>query len=278
MKVTMFASGSTGNSALVQMSGYNILIDCGIPKKNIEENLNKNNLTLSDINFLLITHEHMDHIKSFNSLLKYEDIKILISKGTYNSILETNKHKNIKSFEIMNKRVLTGSIIILNRLEKSIMYHSYQLDNLVIDILPTFHDASESIGFVIRNEEQKMVYITDTGYVHKELFSKINNADLYVLESNHDPVILMHSQRPYPLKMRILSNHGHLSNQDSMVVLAHIIGDKTKVVIHAHISLECNLSQIVEMTRKKVFDEYGIDTSGIEFEIAPAGRGKVHEL
>ena len=77
----------------------------------------------------------------------------------------------------------------------------------------------------------------------------------------------MHSARPYPLKIRILSDHGHLSNVDSMVTLAHIMGPDTKLVMHAHISQECNLSQIVEFTRIKVLEEYGIITEGVNFVI-----------
>ena len=77
----------------------------------------------------------------------------------------------------------------------------------------------------------------------------------------------MASSRPYSLKIRILSDHGHLSNEDSMVVLANVMGPSTKLVMHAHISQECNLTQILELTRKKVFDSFGIDYSNIKFEI-----------
>lgn len=267
VKISVFSSGSSGNCTLVQTNNLNILVDAGISKKAIEENLLEHSLTLNDIQMLLITHEHTDHIKAFNSVLKCDNIVIYLTAGTFNYILEDNKKKNLKLYELMKDRLSKNTIIILNRLENSILYKDVLKLDLVINVLPTFHDASESVGFVIADSDSKLVYITDTGYVHQGLYEYISNADAYILESNHDPSILMHSNRPYHLKMRILSNHGHLSNEDSMVTLAHVIGNKTKLVMHAHISQECNLTQIVEMTRIKVLDEYGIDTSNVKFVI-----------
>ena len=136
-------------------------------------------------------------------------------------------------------------------MEKSIQYPDISLDLTDIVVLPTFHDAVESVGYKIISADQSIVYITDTGYVHQALYPFISNADCYVLECNHDPNILMCSDRPYSLKMRVLSDHGHLSNEDAMVTLAHVLGINTKLVFYAHISQECNLTEIVELTRKK---------------------------
>lgn len=278
MKITVFSSGSSGNCSLLQTEHLNILIDVGITKKNIEQNLIEYSLTLNNIDAIFITHEHIDHIKAFNSLLKYENAKIYMTYGTYKFILDNNEVKNAKLFELMRKRKDDGSIIILNRLSNTIFYESVSLFNLKVDVLPTFHDASESVGFVFEEGQKKLVYITDTGYVHQSLYDRISNADAYVLESNHDPSILMHSSRPYALKLRIISNHGHLSNEDSMVTLAHIIGPKTKLVMHAHISQECNLTNIIELTRKKVLDDYGIDYSQIEFVFTSVNPSKEYEI
>lgn len=230
VKISVFSSGSAGNCTLVQTKDYNILIDVGISKKSIDENLLEHNITLNDIQLIFITHEHIDHIKSFNAILKYENIKIYLPYGTYQYILNGNAKRNPKLCDLMKKRVNDTSIIILNRLEHSMYYKNISLYNLSISILPTFHDASESVGYMLEEDSKKLVYITDTGYVHQALYDQITNAEAYILESNHDPAILMHSNRPYPLKMRILSNHGHLSNEDSMVTLAHVIGNKTRLV------------------------------------------------
>lgn len=278
VKITVFSSGSSGNCTLVQTGKLNILVDVGIGKKSIDENLLVHSLTLNDINAVFITHEHIDHIKAFNSILKYDEIKLFLSYGTYKYILDTNEKKNPKLADLMRKKMENSHIYILNRLDNTIFYQDLDLMGLKVNVLPTFHDAAESIGFVFCEMDKKLVYITDTGYVHQSLYDQISNADAYILESNHDPSILMHSNRPYHLKLRILSNHGHLSNEDSMVTLAHVIGSKTRLVIHAHISQECNLTQIIDMTRKKVLDDYGISTDGIEFVNATPYPMKEYEI
>ena len=140
--------------------------------------------------------------------------------------------------------------------------------------MPMFHDAYETIGFVFTAELKRFVYITDTGYVHNNLYNVISNADAYLLEANHDPEILLASDRPYNLKMRILSDYGHMSNLDSMLTLVNVMGSNTKLVLHAHVSQECNLSQIIELERQKVFKEYDINTDNIEFAILYPRRSK----
>lgn len=279
MKVVVFSSGSDGNVTLVRAANHNILIDAGLSKKCIESNLSNYGLSLKDIDSLLITHEHVDHVKAFPMLLKECQIKIFLTRGTYSYLYNSFENKNkIKACELMKKRVDEGTIIFINRMEKSMLYYSYNLDDLKIEFVPTFHDASESVGFVIHEGEKRIVYITDTGYVHQGLYPYISNADAYILESNHDPEILMHSNRPYPLKIRILSDHGHMSNEDSMLTLVNIIGNNTRLVMHAHISQECNLTQIVEMTRDKIFGEYGINTDQVEFVILAPRPSKEYEV
>lgn len=268
MRIKVFSSGSAGNCTILLFDKFNILVDCGITKKEIEENLNEYFLSIRDIDALLITHEHIDHIKSLPSFLKIEGLPIYMSKGTYNALIDyyMNHKKEAIAYTIQslfNK----GSLYIINKIEDSIFYEPFTIGNCKINTLPLFHDARETIGFSFNWDDKRFVYITDTGYVHQEIYPLISNANAYILESNHDPEILMHSSRPYPLKIRILSDHGHLSNVDSMVTLAHIMGPNTKLVMHAHISQECNLTQIVELTRKKVLDEYAINTEGIEFVI-----------
>ena len=168
---------------------------------------------------------------------------------------------------LINERLKNNTITPIEREQDSMLYPKYIIDDFVVQVLPTFHDASEPIGFTFESNEKKLCYITDTGYVHRDLKDYIYNCDCYILESNHDPELLLHSNRPYHLKLRILSDHGHLSNEDSMVCLANIMGEKTKVVMHAHISEECNLTPILEMTRKRVFDSFNIKRDDITYVI-----------
>lgn len=262
MRVKVLASGSTGNCTYIETNDHKILIDVGISKKMIDFELSNIGVSFSEIDTLLITHEHDDHIKSLGAVLRKSRITCYMTGGTYNAIVR-GKNQSLASLLLEKKDA--GSIILLNRMENSMHYPDISLDSTDIIVLPTFHDAVESVGYKISSDGKSVVYITDTGYVHNALFEVISNAWCYILECNHDPHILMCSERPYSLKMRILSDHGHLSNEDAFVVLAHVMGIDTRLVFYAHISLECNLIEIVEMTRKKVLGDYGIDTSNVEF-------------
>lgn len=268
MKIRVYSSGSKGNCTLISINGTNLLVDVGICKKSIVENLAKDNLSLSDVSAIFLTHEHVDHTCAIPQLLKEDGIVIFTTFGTMSALREYYVIKGKeKIVNLIDSKVANGTIVYINRMENSYLYQSVYINGLSVDVLPTFHDAKEPIGFVFYEENKKLVYITDTGYVHKDLYPIISNADCYILESNHDPEILMHSDRPYHLKIRIISDHGHMSNIDSMITLANVIGVNTKLIMHAHISEECNLSQIVELTRKKVFDEYGLYYDNIEFVI-----------
>lgn len=271
MRIEVLASGSTGNCCYVETNDSKILIDCGISKKQIDFELSKLGIEFSAIGAIFITHEHEDHIRSLGAILRKGNLVCYMTKGTYQAIVN-GKNSSLGTL-LQTKRDL-GSIILLNRIENSILYESINLNNTLINVLPTFHDAIESVGFKIIYDNQSIVYITDTGYVHNSLFEVIANADCYVLEFNHDPQVLLASDRTYALKMRILSDHGHLSNEDAAVVLARVMGEKTKLVFYAHISQECNLTQIIDLTRKKVMNDLGIDTTNVEFVVtSPVATG-----
>lgn len=278
MKITVFSSGSSGNSTLIRTSKFNIIVDLGLSKKCITENLQKVGLTLSDIDYVFITHEHSDHIKAFPQFLRLDNIKIFISKGTLDYIYKFNFNKENNICELINKRLEQNTILLYEKKDESILYHPIELEDLRIDILPLFHDALEPVGFLFKENTTKLTYITDTGYIHKDIMPIIKNSDCYLLESNHDPEILMHSERPYPLKIRILSDHGHLSNEKSMVCLADSMGEKTKLVMHAHVSQECNLDEMIEMTRNDVFRKMNVNTDNINFVILRPYASKEYEI
>lgn len=274
MRIKILASGSSGNCTYIETKDHKILIDVGISKKSIEQELLNIGSNLKAIDTLLITHEHIDHIKSLGTILKTVDLTCYMTSGTYNAIVNENSPLSATLAQKYN----AGYIILLNRLENSILYQDVFLDEILIKVLPTFHDAAEPCGFKIVDDSMSIVYLTDTGYVHQAIYELITNANCYVLECNHDPYILMSSNRTYSLKMRILSDHGHLSNEDAFVTLAKIMGEQTKLVFYAHISQECNLTEIIELTRKKVMTEIGIDTSNVDFVVTSPIATKVYDL
>lgn len=251
MKVLQIASGSKGNCTYIQSDNAKILLDCGISKKRVEEALAKNNFNLKGLDGILITHEHTDHTSCLGIIANATNAPIYLTEGTYNGLSSR-----------IRDRLDINNIHFINH------DSCFEIKDIQIEALQIFHDAIDPVGFTFTQNNRKLVYITDTGYVHNSLFSKITDANCYIFESNHDPEILMESDRPYETKMRILSDHGHLSNQDSAYVLTNVVGPDTNHIIYAHISEECNLVQIVKLTSIRVFKDIGVSTDGIKFEYA----------
>lgn len=214
MKVCVLSSGSKGNSTLVITDKVKILIDLGTTTSYVEAALNNLNVDVKEISHILITHSHVDHIKG---------LKVFIKR--YNPvILVTEDMKNVLEKELGNFR-----------------YEYYEdkkaiIGDLTVNVIKTSHDAEESIGFVLTNNNSSMVYITDTGYINQKYFKILSNNNLYVLESNHDIKMLMDGPYPYYLKQRVQGDKGHLSNKQASDYLCKFIGDNTKKIVFAHIS------------------------------------------
>lgn len=255
MLVKILASGSSGNSCFVKTNELNFLIDAGITKKKIEEALNKINESVINLDYIFLTHEHIDHVKGLLMVLKYSKAKVYLTLGTLEELLKNQQFYNFYINEEMRFNVLER----INNI-----YETIHLVGLTITPLEAFHDAKEPVGYLFEEGNKKIVYLTDTGYIHQDVLGKIANCDCYIFETNHDPEILMNSTRPYQLKMRILSDYGHLSNADSIYALAKLVGDKTKYIFCAHISQECNLREIIALTYKRIFQKLGVNDSNIK--------------
>ena len=143
--------------------------------------------------------------------------------------------------------------------------------------LPASHDSPGTTGFLIEYNDEKMAYITDTGYIHENIQRIINNCDIYCIESNHDPRLLMLTKRPMFLKNRILSSSGHLSNQDCSYVLGNVIGPKTKQIVFLHRSQEANSEDMVNQTFISTMNKMGVNVSNIDTKIARASEVVVLE-
>lgn len=214
MKVCVLSSGSKGNSTLVITDKVKILIDLGTTTSYVEAALNNLNVDVKEISHILITHSHVDHIKG---------LKVFIKR--YNPvILVTEDMKNVLEIELGNFR-----------------YEYYEdkkaiIGDLTVNVIKTSHDAEESIGFVLTNNNSSMVYITDTGYINQKYFKILSNNNLYVLESNHDIKMLMDGPYPYYLQQRVRGDKGHLSNKQASDYLCKFIGDNTRKIVFAHIS------------------------------------------
>lgn len=240
MRVSVLSSGSKGNSTYVELLNHKILIDIGTSSLYIEKALNKIGVDPSDIDIILITHAHIDHVAGLKVFCKKYNPVVYISDK-----IEKEAHLEIKnkiSDETINFK-----------------------DDISITSVNLSHDVTEARGFVIEENDSSLVYITDTGYISEKEFNKITNKNIYVFESNHDVEMLMNNTKyPHHTKIRILSDKGHLSNKDSSYYLSKLIGDKTKKIILAHLSEQNNTEDLAMDMLTNTFLKRNIEFNNIE--------------
>ena len=226
MRVTVIASGSKGNTTLVETKSKNILIDAGISSKEIKKRLNKD----INIDLLFITHAHVDHIKGLKSV--YKEFKPTVFSR--------------------NDEVIEKNICDITYFDKP-----YILDDLEVSYFILSH-VRDCIGINIKEGSKELVYITDTGYINKKILTNIVNKDMYIIESNHDVKLLMNGKYPFFLQQRILSDKGHLSNKDCSRYLSTLIGDKTKYIVLAHLSEENNTPELASLELDKMLEKSNV--------------------
>jgi len=251
MKLTVLASGSGGNTTYLESGNTKILIDCGISHKQIQLRLSNQDLSLTDLDGVFITHEHTDHVKGLDVLLRKTETTCFITEETYKSLyfkVKDNLSENNVSFIIPEEKIILGDIEVLP--------------------ISISHDASDAVGFIIYADNKKIVYITDIGYLPAKDIEILSNADLYVFESNYDITMLFTSERPFYLKQRIDSVKGHMSNNDSAYNMTKLVGENTKHIILAHPSRECNMPNIALSTYREIFEDYGLKISDYNIIVA----------
>ena len=233
MKITVLASGSKGNSTLIKTEKINVLIDCGVTYQYLCSELDKVGITPKDLNAILITHTHSDHIKGLQTLVSKTNLDVYILNEMYKDIKAKVPDRNIKFYE-----------------------NPTQIEDLNIELIRISHDV-EGVGFVLESNKRTAVYITDTGYINKDYFKKLKNKNLYIIESNHDEKMLMEGPYPYILKQRVISDKGHLSNKYTGRYLNKTIGDKTKYIVLAHLSENNNTPELaLEQVKEEIKDKY----------------------
>ena len=152
----------------------------------------------------------------------------------------------------------------INKYEHLVIFDDdIYLDNIRIEVIKTSHDTKDSKGYILYEENNSVVYLTDTGYLNQKYFSKLRNKTVYLFESNHDVEMLLNGKYPPWLKDRVVGPYGHLSNKDASIYLAKLIGEDTKKVVLLHLSHENNTEEKAMDTIKSIFLEYGVDFDNI---------------
>ncbi len=221
MQVEVIASGSKANCTLLKCGSTNILIDVGPSSNLVITELAKKDLDPNDINAIIITHTHSDHIKG---------LKVFI--------------KNTKAKVYINEELVSDLIKIVPAQQIVLVDNQFLISDIKVELLKMSHDVP-CYGLILSYNQKDLVYITDTGYVNKRYLPRITNKNFYILETNYNEKMLMEGPYPYQLKQRILSDNGHLSNRYAGSLLAKCIGPKTEYIFLAHISEHNNTKDLV---------------------------------
>jgi len=229
MRFCVIGSGSKGNMTYIETKETKILIDAGISMLSAKKRLFEEDIDISNISAVIITHEHIDHVQFLPTILKRTGATLYINEESYNNLNDDLKY-NIPPVKI-------------KFLEPDTRYQIKDLDFLTLELS---HDSVNNFGFIFINENKRLAYITDTGFFPLKYVDIIKNVDGLIIESNHDVGMLLESDRPWYLKERILSPHGHMSNHICLQLLLAILNEKHKIVVLAHVSLECNSKEIIE--------------------------------
>ena len=251
LKFCSLFSGSSGNSLFVQSDQSKILIDCGASGKKICEALASINSSIEDIDAILITHEHSDHVQSLGLLSKKYNIPIYINKETFEALSSSQKEK-----------------ISTENINYFINDEEFFLNDLTIKPFSIPHDAANPCGYNIHNGKRKISIATDLGHVTDNILDNLKNSSFILLESNYDPSILQISKYPYSLKERIKGPKGHLSNETAGKLISALSGNELKEVMLGHLSKENNFPELAYQTVTEELIKNNIDLNTIRLSVA----------
>lgn len=240
MKVVVLASGSEGNATFFSHQGKKILFDIGKNAKYITDKLKEINELSKDIDAIVISHTHDDHVSALKVFLKKNHPKVYVTEKMYYDLECLRDYDNVCIYD-----------------------EDFYLDTIHVISIKSSHDASDSRNFIVKTSTDSLVYLTDTGYLNRKYFSLLKDASYYLMESNHDIEMLMDGPYPKWLKQRVVGTLGHLSNKDSSFYLTKLIGDNTKKIVLMHLSHTNNTEEKALETLKETFLDYAISFGNV---------------
>lgn len=252
LRVTTLASGSGGNCLLVSGAGSHLLIDAGISCRRITTALAALHVELSQLDGILITHEHSDHVCGLATLIKKYSIPVFASPGTARAL---------------EYRLAFAA----GQLRPMAVGREFSVGGLAVHSFATSHDSAQSTGYCVSAEGHRMALATDLGYVSEEVLQAVLGCDILVAESNHDVDWLRSGPYPPYLQQRILGDRGHLCNEAGAELVTRAALSGTRTIILAHLSRENNTpARALEVSRRRLCGA-GIDPDrDVTLTVAPA--------
>ncbi len=237
-KISSLASGSKGNSILVSNGKTNILVDAGISFSRIKRGLQDFNLSVEDLNGVVITHEHSDHIAGLPMLSKC--VKIFAHEKTANAIVQKGKMTDEAFCHV------------------DYFENGFNLGDIFVSPFRIPHDAVYPLAYAFYSKGQKIAVATDIGHANRGVLNNLTSCNILFLEANHDEEMLRTGKYPEMLKKRILGDNGHLSNSTSGKIVENVLGNRLERVILGHLSEENNTAKMAFDTVAKSMERCGV--------------------
>lgn len=249
MRICSLASGSSGNSLYIESRDTKVLVDAGISVRQIGIRLNRLGVELSDLDAVIVTHEHSDHTAAIPKI----DIPVHVASATYH--LWQNKVSRLREFDSDT---------------------AFTIKDLLITPFSVPHDALDPVGFTVESQKgEKVGIVTDIGSVTQLVKERLRGSNILVMEFNHDNDILLYSHYPWDLKQRIKSRLGHLSNLQASELLSDLIDWKLRHVLLAHLSQVNNRPEVAFNSASNVVKRKGAET---EVRVSVAPRKTIGEV
>lgn len=245
---SILASGSSGNCFYLETDKKKILVDAGLSGKKITSLLAEIDRKPEDIDAILVTHEHSDHIHGIGVLARKYGMDIYANELTWQAM-----ESKLGKIDVAQKHIF----------ELGAMKTFGDLD---IESFGVSHDAASPQFYRFMKDDKSFVMLTDTGYVSDRMAGIVANADAYLIESNHDVEILRSGSYSWNLKQRILSDKGHLCNEDGADAMIRSLGNRTKKIYLGHLSKENNIKELAHMTMVNQLAQADLGV-GVDFQV-----------
>ncbi len=256
MEFLSIASGSSGNCIFVGSDETKLLVDAGISAKRIKEGLASIDLSCEDISGILITHEHSDHTKSLGILARKYGIPMYSTLQTIQAVTQDNR---LGEYDTSLYQCIEPD-------------KEFTIGDITVEANRTWHDAANPVCYTFTNNQKKISVATDLGDYDEYLLNKLKDSDIMLIESNHDIRMLEVGPYPYYLKRRILSDHGHLSNERSGEFILSLLNDHIKGIVLGHLSKENNHPDLAYETVKLALTDNNYTRDVRDFNLLVASR------
>lgn len=221
MRFSVLASGSGGNAVVVESGSACVLFDCGLSYRQLRERMAPLGVTPQHVQAVFISHEHDDHVGGIDVFVRRHDVPVLATVGTASELSSAH----VEGTLVSGREVRVGGLSVVP--------------------VATSHDAAEPVGFVVEHDGCRAAIVTDTGILTELLIERLSGCHALLLECNHDPDLLRYGPYPWPLKQRIASRTGHLSNEQACDGLDRLAHSGLELVVGMHLSRENNRPEMV---------------------------------